>query len=438
MLGVSLAGAAAAEPLSICVFQCDATPPLGSPLCDAAGAAGQGDRRSAVGPRRGARGRRASRSCCARSIGSASATAATTPVARPWPRRPARRPIAWPCIRLHQHDAPGCDFEAEALLASHGLSGADVRRGLRPQDDRRARPRRCGSRSTNRRRSRTWAWASAGSSTWPRTAGCWAPTASVKYVRYSSDRDPAGRAAPEGTIDPQVRLVSFWNGEQPLAVLSYYATHPQSYYGQGGVSYDFVGMARAAARSGAAGRAADSFQRRRGQRGGRQVQRRLAGESAAAGRAAGRRHGRGLGGDQATSRSPPPTSPGASGVSSCRPAPAIVDEGPLAKTLDNPQPSGRRSHPRRDRSGLGRAGQGRARNRAELPAAGRCLRAAHAGRAVRRISTGRRRRMKPEAFVAMAAYGDYGPGYIGTRIAYTQGATKPATSRAWPPRSRRC
>ncbi len=29
--------------------------------------------------------------------------------------------------------------------------------------------------------------------------------------------------------------------------------------------------------------------------------------------------------------------------------------------------------------------------------------------------------MKPEKFVAMAAYGDYGPGYIGTRIAYSQG-----------------
>ena len=27
----------------------------------------------------------------------------------------------------------------------------------------------------------------------------------------------------------------------------------------------------------------------------------------------------------------------------------------------------------------------------------------------------------PGSFVAMAAYGDYGPGYIGTRIAYSQG-----------------
>ena len=29
--------------------------------------------------------------------------------------------------------------------------------------------------------------------------------------------------------------------------------------------------------------------------------------------------------------------------------------------------------------------------------------------------------MRPGQFVAMAAYGDYGPGYIGTAIAYTQG-----------------
>jgi hypothetical protein len=29
--------------------------------------------------------------------------------------------------------------------------------------------------------------------------------------------------------------------------------------------------------------------------------------------------------------------------------------------------------------------------------------------------------MAPDKFIAMAAYGDYGPGYIGTRIAYGQG-----------------
>jgi len=30
-------------------------------------------------------------------------------------------------------------------------------------------------------------------------------------------------------------------------------------------------------------------------------------------------------------------------------------------------------------------------------------------------------KMRPDGFVAMAAYGDYGPGYIGTEIAYGQG-----------------
>jgi hypothetical protein len=30
-------------------------------------------------------------------------------------------------------------------------------------------------------------------------------------------------------------------------------------------------------------------------------------------------------------------------------------------------------------------------------------------------------KMRPDSFVCMAAYGDYGAGYIGTSIAYTQG-----------------
>jgi hypothetical protein len=30
-------------------------------------------------------------------------------------------------------------------------------------------------------------------------------------------------------------------------------------------------------------------------------------------------------------------------------------------------------------------------------------------------------KLKPESFVCMAAYGDYGPGYIGTSEAYSQG-----------------
>jgi hypothetical protein len=63
-------------------------------------------------------------------------------------------------------------------------------------------------------------------------------------VRYTTEKKPEKRAAPEGVIDPNVDVVSFWNGEQPLAVLSYYACHPQSYYRMGIPSPDFPGIAR--------------------------------------------------------------------------------------------------------------------------------------------------------------------------------------------------
>ncbi len=49
---------------------------------------------------------------------------------------------------------------------------------------------------------------------------------------------------PEGRIDPYVRIVALWNGDTPVAALTYYATHPMSFYGNGEISADFVGMAR--------------------------------------------------------------------------------------------------------------------------------------------------------------------------------------------------
>ncbi|WP_298865846.1 Gfo/Idh/MocA family oxidoreductase [uncultured Gimesia sp.] len=58
----------------------------------------------------------------------------------------------------------------------------------------------------------------------------------------SSDR--INREAPEGLIDPWLKAISFWDGNQPIAVISAYATHPMSHYGRGVVSSDFVGMAR--------------------------------------------------------------------------------------------------------------------------------------------------------------------------------------------------
>ena len=70
------------------------------------------------------------------------------------------------------------------------------------------------------------------------------PDGKVKATRYTSCKDSALRAEPEGLIDPMVSLVSFWNGDEPVAILSYYATHPQSYYRTGIPNPDFPGIAR--------------------------------------------------------------------------------------------------------------------------------------------------------------------------------------------------
>lgn len=68
----------------------------------------------------------------------------------------------------------------------------------------------------------------------------------VTYERGSrSASDPAMAAADEGTIDPFLRTISFWNHDQPIVALHTYATHPMSRYGEGRVSADFVGLARA-------------------------------------------------------------------------------------------------------------------------------------------------------------------------------------------------
>ena len=63
-------------------------------------------------------------------------------------------------------------------------------------------------------------------------------------VRYSSCTDPVLTAAPEGLIDPWMRTITLFNGERPIVRLHYYASHPQSYYGQGHINPDTPGIAR--------------------------------------------------------------------------------------------------------------------------------------------------------------------------------------------------
>jgi hypothetical protein len=63
-------------------------------------------------------------------------------------------------------------------------------------------------------------------------------------VRYSSAKDPALRALPEGFIDPYLKTITLAQGERPLVRMHYYATHPQSFYGDPRASSDVPGFAR--------------------------------------------------------------------------------------------------------------------------------------------------------------------------------------------------
>ncbi len=427
-----MATASLAKPLSICVFQCDATPPLGSPLCSSAvmPAAEIVDPLSVRGVVLLGSGRPIVL-CAVDWVGIAGggydafrqalAQAAGTTADR----------VA--LHTLHQHDAPSCDFEAEALLASRGLSGAmfNVPFARKTIDAAAAALKQ----SLDKPQEVTHL--GLGAARVERVASnrrVLGADGRVAHVRYSSDRDPAGRAAPEGTIDPQVRLVSFWNGERPLVVLSYYATHPQSYYGQGGVSYDFVGMARAAREAALPGVPQIHFNGASGNvaagkyNDGSPENRPALAARLAAGMAAAW---------DATKRQPLR----AEGVAwrergvKLPPSDRVADEAALLKNLDNPQ---QRS---RDRIGaaidLAWAVRAKAGHEIELS----CLRLGDAyvlhmpGELFVEYQLAAEA-MKPEAFVAMAAYGDYGPGYIGTRIAYTQGGyeTGPASRVAPKPK----
>jgi hypothetical protein len=63
-------------------------------------------------------------------------------------------------------------------------------------------------------------------------------------VRYSATKDAALREAPEGLVDPWLRTVTLFDGPKPLVRLHAYATHPQSFYGDGRVHPDTQGWAR--------------------------------------------------------------------------------------------------------------------------------------------------------------------------------------------------
>ncbi|TKT86565.1 hypothetical protein [Dyadobacter frigoris] len=144
---------------------------------------------------------------------------------------------------LHQHDGVRCDFTIEKILEQYGLGGTSIDNAFVikvinnvaaavTEAVKNAQPvthigfgqAKVDSVASNRR--------------------ILGADGKVAIIRWSSSKDPAAIAAPEGLIDPWLKSVSFWNKDKPIVVMSYYTTHPQSYYGKGDVTCEFIGIAR--------------------------------------------------------------------------------------------------------------------------------------------------------------------------------------------------
>ncbi len=238
-----ICGTTFALDLRVATFKVDVTPPPGSPLCD-----------GLVPPATGVDDPLSARGIILQAdkqkpvvlvafdwvgIGNSGQDAFREAIAEA-----VKTPTGRVCVHaLHQHDAPGCDFLAEKIAAEAGLPNR-----LFPVDYSRDAIRRvaaaaAGAQSHLERVTHV----GYGKGIVEKVASnrrILGPNGKVKFERMSACKDPAGQALPEGLIDPNVRMLTFWNDDHPLAVLTYYATHPQSYYYTGKCSADFVGMGR--------------------------------------------------------------------------------------------------------------------------------------------------------------------------------------------------
>jgi hypothetical protein len=145
---------------------------------------------------------------------------------------------------LHQHDAPVADLGAQRLLDDVGLTN----HLCDPDFQEAAVQRVAKALHSSLHESRAVTHLGVGRGLVRDVASNRRVMLSEGQIGYSrgssSGSDPAMRDAPEGLIDPWLRTLSFWDGDQALVALHAYATHPMSYYGRGEVSADFVGLAR--------------------------------------------------------------------------------------------------------------------------------------------------------------------------------------------------
>ena len=231
--------ALAAGPLRVGTFDVDASPPVGSPL--------------AYDPTKGVQTPLSCRGivlagagkpivlCAVDWIGIANGgqTVFREALARAAGTEPQRVAVH----TLHQHDAPRCDFAADELLKPYGLGGT----GFDPDFARDVVKRAAAAVKAALDRAKPVTHLGIGSGIVEKVASnrrILGPDGKVKYTRWTATKDPKIRAFPVGMIDPQLKLICFFSGDEPIVALTYYATHPQSYYRTGLANPDFPGLAR--------------------------------------------------------------------------------------------------------------------------------------------------------------------------------------------------
>ncbi len=317
---------------------------------------------------------------------------------------------------VHQHDAPCCDFSTERLLAERGLAGKfyDVK-FLRGVIDRAAE-----GASAAVQAAQPVTHIGLGQATVEKVASnrrILGPDGKVKYTRWTACKDPKIRAMPVGTIDPQLKMISFWHGQKCLVALTYYACHPQSYYRTGMANPDFPGIARNMRQQATgvlhihfdgAGGNIGAGKWNDGSQANRQVLANRLAEAMAHAWAA-------------TEKRPVQPSSVRWRVAKVALPPAKhLDETKLLATLaDDSAPADRRHWVARALVWLQRCQRGDTIDIGCLYLPG--ARVLHMPGELFVEYQLAAQKMRPDLFVAMAAYGDYAMGYIGTAISYEQG-----------------
>ncbi len=146
---------------------------------------------------------------------------------------------------IHQHDAPVADLEAQRMLEERKLAGSICDLEFHEKAVRAVAAAVREAMKTPRLVTHV----GLGQAKVDRVASnrrYVLPDGKFSFGRGSaSGKNVLAAGAPEGTVDPWLKTLSFWDGTNAIAALSGYATHPMSYYRTGDVSADFPGDARA-------------------------------------------------------------------------------------------------------------------------------------------------------------------------------------------------